>query len=131
MEVTGFQASGQCLIEFTYGDDLKGNQTYSATSLGETYEIAVENMYAALNTLVDNYFKANPNFQKTSVKYNNVYAWPAGPPKLTLYYKLIVENGIIKNWEDIYPINSLIYNSTLHMTNSNYEDNDNDIWEIY
>lgn len=125
MEVTGFQASGQCLTEFTYGNNLNGNQTYSATSLGETYEIAVENMYAALNTLVDNYFMANPSFQKTSVNYSNVGAWPAGPPKLTLYYKLDIVNGISVDSVKLYPNSSLFENGTRHMTNENYIVNEN------
>lgn len=119
----GFQASGQCGISFTYDGNLIGTQTYSATALGETYIQAVDNMYAALNTLVDDYFKANPSYQKMSVNYANVGAWPAGPPKLTLYYKIVIENGIYVNGISI--IDLPFENLTIPMADSNYEENDN------
>ena len=122
----GFQAYGEAEVEFLYGDSIEGTASFSATALGETYAIAIENMYAALNTLEENYFMENPSYQQIGVDYININCWPAGPPGLTLYYKVIVENGISINWVDLYPpFNSTFFNSTTKMSDANYVDNEN------
>jgi hypothetical protein len=130
MSESGFQSYGEAIVTFTYGDNILGSVSFSATSLGETYLKAVDNMYAALNKLVENYFIENPTYQQNDIVYNNICAWPSGPPGLTLYYKYDIVNGIRDNNLSIYPPlspSSLYFNNTSLMCDANYQYNNENI----
>lgn len=124
MSVEGYTASGMYEISYTFDDVKTGNQTFSATSLGVTYNDAINNLYESLNKLVENFFKEYPSYKLIKTNYFNIKCWPAGPPKLTLYYDFIIENGV-SNTIELYPVDSSFQNSTLLMSNSNYKKNDN------
>jgi hypothetical protein len=123
--IEGYTASGTCKISYTTDDKKTQTQTFSATSLGSTYNNAINNLYKNLNKLVENFFKKYPSYKLVKKNYFNINCWPAGPSKLTLYYKVVVENGIIINMVQLYPGSNTFVNGTISMSNSNYEQNDN------
>jgi hypothetical protein len=124
MSVEGYTASGMCEISYTFDDVKTGTQNFSATSLGATYNEAINNLYESLNKLVENFFKEYPSYKLIKKDYFNINCWPAGPSKLTLYYTLLVENGKVIDDADLYPNSNSFQNATYHMSNSNYKKND-------
>ena len=116
MTVGKYTASGKCKISYTMDDAKIRIQSFSASSLGNTYNIAINNLYKNLNKLVENFFKKYPSYKLIKKDYFNINCWPAGPSKLTLYYDFTLENGVY-NTIELYPPDSSFINSTFHMSN--------------